>query len=78
MLDIFLKDSFFGFQFGLGPYFGIGDNKTARFGLTFGPGVYIRVTESFQIPILMRFDVIIAERTLIPVNVWTGLSYRFF
>ena len=77
-LDFLLYRSIFGWQFGLGPYFGVGDNTDIAFGLSFGPSLNFSLSESITIPVLMRFDIILDEKTLIPVNVYVGLSYQFF
>ena len=77
-LDFLIYESIFGWQFGLGPYFGVGDNTDIAFGLGFGPSLNFSLSDSMTIPVLMRFDLILDEKTLIPVNIYIGLSYHFF
>ncbi len=46
------------FQTGLGPYFGVGANDDASFGVMFGGGVDIPINKMLSVALLVRMDLI--------------------
>ncbi|MDH5680258.1 MAG: hypothetical protein OEZ36_01625 [Spirochaetota bacterium] len=66
-------------QIGGGINFSIDRDSSYHFGLSFALGYQIKIvqTESLiiAIPIIARGDVIFAEQTLVPVRVYSGLSF---
>ncbi len=77
MLEVSFAKNVFLIQTGIGPYFGLGDNKQTDFGFMLTPGLDIPIGRHLSLPILNRFEFIFSEHTLIPINLMAGITYRF-
>ena len=80
-LHILGELNFFGLllQVGGGMDFSVNSENPFHFGLTFGLGYQIKIVQTkaliIAIPIIARGDMIFAEQTLVPVRVYSGLSF---
>ena len=76
-IDLSASQHMFVTQFGAGTYMGMGDNKKIGFGFFIATGFDFPLNETFSLPALTRFEFIIVERVLIPVNVMVGITIKF-
>ncbi len=77
VFDFTPGDQLFIIQFGVGPYFGTGDNKDVSMGIMITTGIDFPINSFMSLPIIMRYEFIISEHTLIPINFYSGITFRF-